>query len=252
MIKSDLILFLENVNSLTSFEMKKKIYELTNNLDIDLLSDLRLGVHNFYMRKIFEKIHSKGLRIKNVESVKYEDEEEIQHLTFEYESSDDLPNTDIYSNPFGLNYSQIMNSFLGDFESILFEDIILYSCEFFEILEELYRRKNKLPENTELSADSEIEDPIDFSYASITERIIYLELLGVIDFLHEKPPFNSTLLSLAKVISTITGGGRGHIQSMLNRMLNTKIEEDDKNPMNSKKVSVIRNKLIEMGFKPKA
>jgi len=256
MIKSDLILFLENVNSLTNFERKKKIYELTNNLDVYLLHDLRFEVHSFYMDKIFEKIYAEGLRIKNVKALKYEDSEEIQHLVFEYEPFTNQAHRRFFDN-FMLNYSKIMNSFLEDFELQLFGDVIYNSCEFFEILEELIKREKEPSKKEELGTISEIEEqfeivePVDLSYATITERIIYLKLLGVIDFLYDKPPFNSNISSLANVISRITGGGKRHIQSMLNRVLKTKDEEvDEKNPMYSKKVPEVRDKLIEMRFKP--
>ena len=40
MKKSELISFFDEASSYTKFEITKKIYELTNNLDVDLIYDL--------------------------------------------------------------------------------------------------------------------------------------------------------------------------------------------------------------------
>lgn len=253
MINSDLILFIENVNSLTHYEIKKKIYELTNNLDIDLLNDLKNEVHNFYTYKIHEKIHSKGLRIKNVKQIR-NDDDETPHLSIEFESSNTLPNIDVYNHPYEPSYDQIMDSFLGDFEFQLFEDVLLQSCEFYEILEELIRkaREREFSKKTELIAVSEIEEPIDSSDIKRKEKIIFLELLGIIDFLRKEFP-KVSINKLASPISAITGIKPRTIQSMINPMLSKSESLDQRNnPMKSEDdVKKAVNKLINMGFNPK-
>ena len=96
---------------------------------------------------------------------------------------------------------------------------------------------------------TEVEEvEIDLSDTSITEKIIYLQELGVIDFLKSKQPFLASTNSLATVLSAITGAKAGTIQSMINPILSKKID-DKNNPMNSKKpVNRVQKQLNSIGF----
>jgi hypothetical protein len=91
---------------------------------------------------------------------------------------------------------------------------------------------------------------IDLSDTNATEKIIYLHELGIIDFLRTKQPFNTSINSLATVLSAITGvkPETKHIQSMLNPIISKEAGQKN-NPLNSKKtVSKVQNQLINIGF----
>jgi len=101
------------------------------------------------------------------------------------------------------------------------------------------------------SNNLKVESPeIDLSDSSHTEKIIYLHELGIIDFLRTKQPFNTSINSLATVLSAITGvkPETKHIQSMLNPIISKEAGQKN-NPLNSKKtVSKVQNQLINIGF----
>ena len=111
-----------------------------------------------------------------------------------------------------------------------------------EFLEnELQLLQSKFKDNIEPEA-------IDLSDTSTTEKIIYLQKLGVIDFLKNKQPFLSSTNSLATVLSAVTGAKAGTIQSMINPILSKKVD-DSNNPLNSKKaVERVEKQLINIGF----
>nr|WP_315186891.1 hypothetical protein [uncultured Flavobacterium sp.] len=91
---------------------------------------------------------------------------------------------------------------------------------------------------------------IDLSDTTATEKIIYLQKLGVIDFLITKQPFNTSINSLATVLSAITGVNpeKKHIQSMLNPMISKEAGQKN-NPLNSKTtVAKVQKQLNDIGF----
>ena len=91
-------------------------------------------------------------------------------------------------------------------------------------------------------------EAIDLSDTSNTEKIIYLQKLGVIDFLRTKQPFLSSINSLATVLSAVTGAKTETIQPMLNPMISKEAGQKN-NPLNSKNtVSKVETQLINIGF----
>jgi hypothetical protein len=91
----------------------------------------------------------------------------------------------------------------------------------------------------------------DFSASSPTEKIIYLEKLGVINFLRTKQPFKSSTNSLATILSAVTGEKSTTLQPMLNALLSTTVSEKN-NPLKSKKgLAKVEKTLIQIGFESK-
>jgi hypothetical protein len=101
------------------------------------------------------------------------------------------------------------------------------------------------------SNNLKVDEPaIDLSGSYATEKIIYLHELGIIDFLRTKQPFNTSINSLATVLSAITGvkPETKHIQSMLNPIISKEAGQKN-NPLNSKTtVSKVQSQLINIGF----
>jgi hypothetical protein len=89
-------------------------------------------------------------------------------------------------------------------------------------------------------------EAIDLSDTTATEKIIYLQKLGVIDFLTNKN--HVSINGLATVLSAITGEKAGTIQPMLNPMISKQAGQRN-NPLNSKNtVSKVEKQLINIGF----
>lgn len=95
----------------------------------------------------------------------------------------------------------------------------------------------------------EQESALDLSDTSLAEKIIYLKLLGVYDFLASKKPFNMSKNALATVISAITSEKATSIQSAINPIDNYSVSQKNNPLENDKKVLAIKLKLDDLGFK---
>lgn len=100
-----------------------------------------------------------------------------------------------------------------------------------------------------IKKEIEQESALDLSDTSLTEKIIYLKLLGVYDFLASKKPFNMSKNALATVISAITSEKSTSIQSAINPIDNPSVSQKN-NPLGKdKNVEKIQLNLIKIGFK---
>ncbi|HLF50926.1 hypothetical protein [Flavobacterium sp.] len=89
---------------------------------------------------------------------------------------------------------------------------------------------------------------IDLNNTTATEKIIYLQKLGIIDFLKAKQPFQSSTNSLATVLSAIIGEKATTIQPMINPIVSKDVDSKN-NPLNSRKaVNRVEQQLVKMGF----
>ena len=115
------------------------------------------------------------------------------------------------------------------------------SKQHYQFLTSWVKQKKEVPSSTETEA-------MNLSDTTATEKIIYLQKLGVIDFLRTKQPFNTSINSLASVLSAVTGSKTSTIQPMINPILSKKVV-DKNNPMNSTKtVEKVESQLINIGF----
>jgi hypothetical protein len=113
----------------------------------------------------------------------------------------------------------------------------------------LEKRKQELERGliTILSTVPEPE-PLDLSDTSGVEKIIYLNELGIIDFLRTKTKAGISNGGLASVLSGITGIKAETIKPSLNRLSNNDII-DNKHPYyTTKTVEKIKTFLIKLGF----
>ena len=91
-------------------------------------------------------------------------------------------------------------------------------------------------------------EPMDLSNTKAIDKILYLHKLGIIDLLRNQQPFNTSVNSLATILSAITGEKSVTLQPMLNPMLSKKVD-DSNNPLNSTKaVERVESQLINIGF----
>lgn len=94
-----------------------------------------------------------------------------------------------------------------------------------------------------------IEDIIDLGDLKEKEKIIILEMLGVIAYLREKEPFMASTNALASIISGFTGMNPRTVQSYINPINNPEADQKN-NPLKSiKTVNKVIQKLSSLGFK---
>ncbi|KFF06075.1 hypothetical protein [Flavobacterium reichenbachii] len=158
MVSPELKEFFDNVYFMSSFERKKKIYELTNGFNSYLIEALRDEATAFFRDRMIEKLveysdknggFSKELLDKDIQAnrlvvdkdikIKDEDEREVGYIPIDGKSG------------------SLVNFFNSNFFSIdyeVFRDVIEDSSEFLYELDDLVRRSHKLSKNPELSKDN--------------------------------------------------------------------------------------------------
>jgi hypothetical protein len=116
-----------------------------------------------------------------------------------------------------------------------------------KLLEELTKGDESKFQNKKI----ETETPLDLSQTKATEKIIYLDQLGILDFLKKQSPFNTSTNKLATVLSAITGENASTLQSYLNPIYSNKVDEKNNPLIKKTKVSKVKSQLTEQGFTPK-
>ena len=112
-----------------------------------------------------------------------------------------------------------------------------------DIIDDL--RSNAL--NT-INEDGFISDDMD-SNLSISEKIVYLQKLGIIDFLYSKQPFNTSINLLSTIVANLINSKTTTVQPYLNSMVKKDVVGKN-NPLNTKKtVERVENKLNQINFK---
>lgn len=254
MSDSKLIAFFNEARNFTEFERRKKIYELTNNLDVDLLYDL-IGEYQRYASSLLQKIKlENGIEVPEITI--------ISHISGE-RKTDIIQRRNIY-----------IETHLKDNTQTVVKEVEDETNKFLEIIYDLLRRKiSDLPKNArqrnnsmfflyEDEIDNDLDryshfegdefqqndELIDLSDNSLVGKIIYLEKLGIIDYLRTQKPFNTSVNSIATIFSAITGAKATSIQPLLNPLLGKDVYNKN-NPLNSNKnVYLIENILLNMGF----
>lgn len=249
MTNSKLILFFKEESSFTQFERIRYIYDITNNLDLDLLFDLK-SEYTMYL-----------LALKTKTQIQIEENSiEIDYDKFKSSKS---------------NIYQYIAAHLQDYNAPSLEFVKENMLAFLEQLDDLIKRKlSDLPKNSRhknnLSYQQHVEDwpkeldsyahiggdelenikineLVDLSDSSLVEKIIYLEKLGVIEFLRSQNPFNTSVNRIANVFSAITGSKSTSIQPLLNALLND--VNNSKNPLlSTKNVKAVEANLMKIGF----
>lgn len=232
MSESKLILFYDNLDKLTSFERIRKVYDLTNDLDVYLLRFLRRDFFKYHLLKIKEEVH----RLSD------SDYQEIENV-FEILLSDDV-------------YMYFMEDTLDVFCEVInasfIEDFNNKTILFFPELDELERIGFSKIKNNDVNAtkkSTELYDELVDDYSvPLIRRIIYLEKLGVIDFLRNVRPFNTSVNSMANILGSIIDSKPSSIQPLLNPLFSND-RYNKNNPLNSNKnVLAVETHLMKIGY----
>lgn len=121
--------------------------------------------------------------------------------------------------------------------------------EFLEMRKQELERESK--DNTAVPLLVPEVETLDLSHTSAVEKIIYLNELGIIDFLRTKPEFMGSTNLMATFLSAITDVKATTLQSSLNRLINEDTE-DKNHPYKAKgTANKIRQTFIDKNIKPK-
>ena len=106
-----------------------------------------------------------------------------------------------------------------------------------------------ISERDNLNNDVKKEETlIDYSQSKLTEKILALNEVGVLDFLRNKEPFNFSVNKLAEFLSLCLGEKATSIQSYINAIINK--SDQSKSPYHTiKTVEKVKQKLIQIGLK---
>lgn len=244
MTESELNDFFENFEYELQFIRTKKIYELTNNLDLHLLKVLRGEFRRHFLKKALQIVKDVDTGIVIEDDSKYHvGTNFIQLYNSERNDKISVTNDDLD------NIIASLSEKAFDLAEIIYEGM----ADFIYEIDELIRYKTnqtKSYDSTHNEKNTENEDKlIDYSESNHTSKIIFLEKLGVIEYLRKKAPFNNSTNSLANALSGVTGVNPTTIQPMLNAMI-SRGTSDKNNPLKSTKtVNVVLNKLSNIGYK---
>lgn len=150
----------------------------------------------------------------------------------------------------------IIYVFGSGFKQILIEYSLLHSTMFEKLEQTRNRIINFINEecNPKLGiVENEFNIPeifLDYSNNSQTERIVFLQKLGILDYLQKKmidELHGFSANKLAEIISTFTGIEQKTAQSYLNPMF-TKDAIQKNNPLTKTNLEKVNNKMKDIGF----
>ena len=237
--------FFESYGQMPAFSRIKKIYDITNNLDLFLLKILRSDFRRYSLKKYFQLV--KDFHSGKISEVGYE-----YNSTMSFIESYNLKKNDLIIDIKDETFDEIVWS-LSERDCEEAEIIFEGMSEFLYEIDELIRHEqNEIKKSSPVNNNTEKEEEelIDYSENSFSSKVIFLEKLGVIEYLKNKTPFNTSVNSLANALSGVTGVKATTLQPMLNAMISKGVS-DKNNPLKSiKTVNVVINKLTNIGYKP--
>lgn len=258
-ITTELVIFAESLTkeirySIDNNEVKeilrKKRNELLveiDNFDLSTYADkgfeIRVIENGEYLNFVFS--YNQFLFIKDIDfqedkTVIYDDYNEfLEHKYFE--------NNEDYIKKFLSNYSVEIEGIVR----FMLLEYISKQAKYIIEHKRFYFTNGNIGEDTEYKIKkTTINDfkDLDFSDNKGTEKIIMLHKLGVIDFLRNKEPFNTNTNALASVLSGITGEKQSTLQSYINPIINKNNDQKNNPLINVKKLNLVEQKLISIGF----
>lgn len=229
MTNTELIAFYDNIDKITSFNRIKTVYDLTNNLDIYLLRFLRKDFFSYNMNKVRKEMECS--EEENINDIDLWFTDVLLYCDYKYQMAD---LQDYFDSTFGDT----------DYMSDFFDKTEVFYPELYELegiaLGRLAKNKD---EPTEV-----YEELLEEYNVPIVKRILYLEKLGVLDFLRKSSPFNTSVNSMANILGSIIDAKPSSIQPLLNPLLNGDVENKN-NPLLSKKnVLAVETNLMKIGY----
>jgi hypothetical protein len=117
------------------------------------------------------------------------------------------------------------------------------------MFENLIDKEKSLNESNK-AANQETETFINYSNNSLAERIVFMQELGILDYLSikmNKELHNFSANKLAEIVSTFSGISQSTAQSYLNPIFSKGVDQQ-KSPLTAKTLKKVRDKLGNIGF----
>ena len=245
---SKLTTFYENIDQYRPFERVRKLKKLTNNFDNALMNSLELDFFQYYINKM-EKI--------TIESNRYD----VKKVKSFFDKAHN-------SKVIGQSLNRFADEYISHFDFDIISDIIDKTTNFSDELfsyntktktityDKFQNRKeyrmSKIKETEQKKEELEKDDLLfDYSDSTIIKKIIFLSKLGILDFLMKSEPFNTSVNSMATVLSSITGAKTVSIQPVLNPLITKEIENKNHPFKSEKTVKTVEQQLINLGYKLK-
>lgn len=165
-------------------------------------------------------------------------EQHVLHIEIEKETQ-----TKILDNGYKLEY--------GTFEdyNVMVRSFDVRVTSLKAIIEFLHVKKSEL--ETQIPETVSESEPLDLSDTSAVEKIIFLNELGIIDYLKSKPEFIGSTNLMATFLSAITDEKATTLQTSINKLIN-KDTADKNHPYKTKgTVNKIRQIFIDKNIKLK-
>ncbi len=237
--------FYDEYMYLSIFLRTKKIYELTNNLDLFLLKALKIDFNKHYLQKALQLAKELDGHVPS-QNTEY-DEIAFRARDFLASSISEMDKDELKI------VNQSIDGILSTENYELVEMIFEGMADFLYDIDELIRYKENISKtNNVAQGENEIEEQdelIDYSESNNISKIIFIQKLGLIEYMRSLSPFNTSINSLANALSGVTGIKPTTLQPMLNAMLSKGTSEKN-NPLKSiKTVNVVVNKLTNIGYK---
>ncbi len=242
--------FFDKIDCFSRFELKKFIFDKTHHLNLNMLIDLKVELFTFCLNRThqdFKKFEysNKEKSIYNFNqtnksyNTKNEEYLELHEINMELEkqilNSDKIKSHEQYQTLEKIYLNT--NEFYGnnDFQHLLYT--IKLQIEISKYIVDVLN----------LSLFSNDIESLDGT--TIGTKLLFLKELGIIDFLQSKPPFNTSINSIAKILSAITETDTKSIQPALNAMISDDKIVNKNNPyFNRKNVQKVEQTLINLGY----
>ncbi|MBG6110792.1 hypothetical protein IWX84_001672 [Flavobacterium sp. CG_9.10] len=230
--------FYKNIKSYSRLGIKKYIIANTENLKPSLLIELNSEFVDLYLEEI---------KAENKKKLNQEFDEIIENLFDKDGCKSSFPEGTDHITERRYEMVNVIievkeKAFKGEYLSYRDYNRINYKiCDFQSCMQEIIEEINRNIENN----DSE-DFLVDLSDTSASEKIIYLEKLGVLDFLRNKQHVSTN--GLASALSAITGEKIQTLQPMLNPIVNKQAGQKN-NPLESTTtVQKVKKHLNNLGF----
>lgn len=246
------LLLLKNNNAKHDFfidQSQKLLYtfkheENTFRLDVSVLTDILEDYPNKERTEHFSC--SKDLVLHTIYGISFDTEEiqEVYGYKYRVVGYYDWDEEEYYK-----CFERLKGDFISDLSNfILFEYFLktkedLGNKDTLNILESLAELKSNVS-NIESGAG------VNLSNTKGTEKIIMLHQLGILEFLKQKTPFNTSTNALASVISGITGIKQTSVYPMINPIFKPELSQKNNPLKTNKKVNETKQKLVGIGYTP--
>ncbi len=248
MENSNLYTFFDQIENYSVFEIKRKIYSLTEGAKLEHLFDLKVEVYRYLKNKFIQlypdKVNKLGFFTNFLDERLIDSNIRLSSFYYNSFTDESTFQTKLKS---AIDRFWLTNS-ISQIESEV-EKLRDFNIELDQLVIEQLNLENT---KTEIQIQNETEGVYDLSDTKIVEKLIYLKELGIIDYMRQSHPFSYSINKFATVLSAITGEKPNSIQPALNALITDRTLVNKNNPYYNTNNSIkVRQRLLELGYEIK-